>query len=204
MPRADSLTLLVRLILPDRLTFLLLYDKMSIMKKEYIECGCVRTAYGVRGLLKIESWCDTPKVLAGQKRVFIAEGEGKFKELSVLSASVMGDAVLMGFSGIESREDAFAYRGVTLYLHRSDIPVKRGAVLIADIIGLPVIDQNSGRVYGRVKDVTDSPASKLYVIETDSGEVLLPGVKEFVKKIDTESGVYITPIPGFFGDGDEI
>ena len=88
--------------------------------------------------------------------------------------------------------------------HRSDIPVKRGAVLIADIIGLPVIDQNSGRVYGRVKDVTDSPASKLYVIETDSGEVLLPGVKEFVKKIDTESGVYITPIPGFFGDGDEI
>ena len=59
------------------------------MKKEYIECGCVRTAHGVRGLLKIESWCDTPKVLAGQKRVFIAEGEGKFKELSVLSASVM-------------------------------------------------------------------------------------------------------------------
>ena len=177
---------------------------MNIMKKEYIECGCVRTAHGVRGLVKIESWCDTPKVLAGQKRVFIAEGEGKFKELKVLSASVMGDAVLMGIEGIESREDAFAYRGVTLYLHREDIPVKRGAVLIADIIGLPVIDRNTGRVYGTVKDVTDSPASKLYVIETDSGEVLLPGVKEFVKKIDTESGVYITPIPGFFGDGDEI
>ena len=177
---------------------------MDGMKKEYIECGCVRTAHGVRGLLKIESWCDTPKVLAGQKRVFIAEGEGKFKELSVLSASVMGDGVLMGLSGIESREAAFAYRGVTLYLHRSDIPVKPGAVLIADIIGLPVIDQNSGRVYGRVKDVTDAPSSKLYVIETDCGEVLLPGVKEFVKNIDTESGVYITPIPGFFGDGDEI
>ena len=190
--------------MPDRLTFLLLCDKMGIMKKEYIECGCVRTAHGVRGLLKIESWCDTPKVLAGQKRVFIAEGEGKFKELSVLSASVMGDGVLMSLSGIESREAAFAYRGVTLYLHRSDIPVKPGAVLIADIIGLPVIDQNSGRVYGRVKDVTDAPSSKLYVIETDCGEVLLPGVKEFVKKIDTESGVYITPIPGFFGDGDEI
>ena len=177
---------------------------MNNMRKEYIECGVVRTAHGVRGLMKIESWCDTPKVLAGQKRVFIAEGEGKFKELTVTSASVMGDAVLMGLSGIESREEAFAYRGVTLYLHREDIPVKRGAVLIADIIGLPVIDLNSGRAYGRVKDVTDSPASKLYVIETDSGEVLLPGVKEFVKKIDTDSGVYITPIPGFFGDGDEI
>ena len=116
----------------------------------------------------------------------------------------MGELVLMGLSGIESREDAFAYRGRTLYLHRADIPVKKGAVLLADIIGLPVIDERSGKIYGRVKDVTDSPASKLYVIETQTGEVLLPGVKEFVKRVDTETGVYITPIPGFFGDGDEI
>ena len=174
------------------------------MKKEYIECGVVRSAHGVRGLVKIESWCDSPKVLAGQKRVFLAEGDGEYKELKVLSASVMGELVLMGLSGIESREDAFAYRGRTLYLHRSDIPVARGAVLIADIIGLPVIDDRTGKIYGKVKDVTDSPASKLYVIETSSGEVLLPGVKEFVKRVDTEQGVYITPIPGFFGDGDEI
>ena len=177
---------------------------MNSMKKEYIECGAVRTAHGVRGLMKIESWCDTPQVLARQKRVFIAEGEGEYRELQVLSASVMGDSVLMGLSGIDSREAAFAYRGVTLYLHRDDIPVRRGAVLIADIIGLPVFDDRNGRLYGRVKDVTDSPASKLYVIDTESGEVLLPGVKEFVKRVDTESGVYITPIPGFFGDDDEI
>ncbi len=174
------------------------------MKKEYIECGVVRSAHGVRGLVKIESWCDSPKVLAGQKRVFLAEGDGEYKELTVLSASVMGELVLMGLSGIESREDAFAYRGRTLYLHRSDIPVARGAVLIADIIGLPVIDAGTGKIYGKVKDVTDAPASKLYVIETSSGEVLLPGVKEFVKRVDTEEGVYITPIPGFFGDGDEV
>lgn len=174
------------------------------MKKEYIECGVVRSAHGVRGLVKIESWCDSPKVLAGQKRVFLAEGDGEYKELTVLSASVMGELVLMGLSGIESREDAFAYRGRTLYLHRSDIPVARGAVLIADIIGLPVIDAGTGKIYGKVKDVTDAPASKLYVIETSSGEVLLPGVKEFVKRVDAEEGVYITPIPGFFGDGDEV
>jgi len=174
------------------------------MKKEYIECGIVRTAHGVRGLMKIESWCDAPRVLAGQKRVFVAEGEGSYKELLVLSASVMGESVLMGFSGINSREEAFAYRGRVLYLRREDIPVAKGAVLIADLIGLPVIDHDSGRVYGRIKDVTDSPASKLYVIDAGGKEVLLPGVKEFVKRVDTESGVYITPIPGFFGEDDEV
>lgn len=181
-----------------------MYDKITDMKKEYIECGIVRSAHGVRGLVKIESWCDSPKVLAGQKRVFIAEGEGNYKELAVLSSSVMGELVLMGLSGIESREDAFAFRGRVLFLHRDDIPIKRGKVLIADIIGLPVIDLNSGRVYGSVKDITDAPSSRLYVIECDGGEVLLPDVKEFVKKVDLESGVYITPIPGFFDEDDEI
>ena len=171
---------------------------MIIMKKEYIECGCVRTAHGVRGLLKIESWCDTPKVLVGQKRVFIAEGEGKFKELSVLSASVMGDAVLMGLSGIESREDAFAYRGVTLYLHRSDIPVKKGAMLLADMIGLAVIDHASGKLLGTIRAVEEVPRGLMYTIKTEKGDVLLPSVPEFIKEIDPERGMIVTPIPGFF------
>ena len=168
------------------------------MKKEYIECGCVRTAHGVRGLLKIESWCDTPKVLAGQKRVFIAEGEGKFKELVVLSASVMGDSVLMGLSGIESREDAFAYRGVTLYLHRDDIPVPKGSALISDMIDLPIIDVDTGKVYGTLAEVSDVPQGKLYGIKTDTGMVYFPERPEFVKQIDVEKGIFIKPIPGFF------
>ena len=36
------------------------------MKKEYLECGKVCSAHGVRGVLKIEVWCDSPKVLAKQ------------------------------------------------------------------------------------------------------------------------------------------
>ena len=174
------------------------------MKKEYLECGKVCSAHGVRGFLKIEPWCDSPKVLAMQKRVFFVEKDGSYREVRVLSASVSGARlVLMLLEGIESREAAQAEKNRTLYLHRSDIPLEDGAVLIADMIGLPVIDVDSGRVYGKLTEVNDGVQAKLYTVATENGDVLLPGVPEFIKEIDTERGVFVRPIPGFFRD-DEI
>ena len=172
------------------------------MKKEYLECGKVCSAHGVRGALKIEHWCDSPRVLANQKRVFFEEADGSYKELAVISASVSGNFVLMSLDKITTREDAQAEKNRVIYLHRSDIPVKRGAVLIADMIGLPVINIDTGRVYGTLSEVNDGVQYKLYTVKTESGDVLLPGINEFVKEIDTERGVFIRPIPGFFNDDD--
>lgn len=168
------------------------------MKKEYIECGKVCSAHGVRGAMKIDPWCDSPKVLASQKRVFLAERDGAYKEIKVLSASVAGRCVLMTLEGIDTREAAQAEKNRILYLHRSDIPLKPGAVLIADMIGLPVIDVDTGDTLGELVEVNDGVQGKLYTIKTEKGEVIFPGIPEFVKEIDTERGVFIRIIPGFF------
>ena len=170
------------------------------MKKEYLECARVCNAHGVRGLVKVESWCDSPKVLASLKRVFVPEGEGNYRELKVLSASVMGDAVLMNIEGIDTREEAIASKNKILYLNRADLKLKEGTVFVADMIGLPVIDIDTGRVYGEISEVTDVPRGKLYTIKTNSGDVLFPEVPEFVKKIDVDKGVFIHAIEGFFDE----
>lgn len=168
------------------------------MKKTFIECGKIIGAHGVRGIVKVDSWCDSPKVLSAQKRVFLASGEG-YKETEIESASIAGDTVLMKLASLTDRETAQAMKGVILYLHRDDIPRKNGALLLADIIGLPAIDFDTGRTLGTVKDITESVASSLYVIETaDKTEVLIPGIKEFIKEIKEDEGVYIHTIPGFF------
>ena len=105
----------------------------------------------------------------------------------------------MGLSGINSREDAQAYKNVTLYLRREDIPIPRGAMLIADMIDLPVKDIDTGKIYGKISDVTDGVRYKLYTVLTDDGKsVILPGVDEFVKEITEDGGMLIRPIPGFF------
>lgn len=170
------------------------------MKKMYLECGKVCGPHGVRGALKIESWCDTPKVLASQKRVFLADKDGSYNERRVLTASVSGATVLMTIEGVEDRDLAVAMKGTVLYLHRDDIPVKRGQMLLADMIGLPVIDADSGVTYGTVKDVSDVPRGLLYTIDTPKGDVYYPSGKEFIRSIDPDVGMLVTPIPGFFED----
>ena len=168
------------------------------MKKEYLECGIVRSPHGVRGILNVECWCDSPRDLAKQKRVYILGRDGSYKEVRVISASPAPDRVLMGLEGIDSREAAQGYKNTVLYLHRDDIPVPKGAMLIADMIGLPVVDFDTGRVYGEISDVRDGVRYKLYTVKTDSGEVILPGVDEFIKEITEERGLLVRPIPGFF------
>jgi len=167
------------------------------MKKEFLECGKVCSAHGIRGCMKIESWCDTPRDLADKKRVFIFDG-GKYNEYAVLSASVNGRGVLMSLEGISTREMAQALKNTVLYLKREDIHLADGAVLLADIIGLPVIDHESGKVYGEVVNINDGVQGYLYLVKTDTGEVIFPGIPEFVKEIDTERGVFVRTIPGFF------
>ena len=171
---------------------------MNIMKKMYLEGGKVLGPHGVRGVLKIEVWCDSPKVLAKQKRIFLAGKEGGFEERKVVSASAAGALVLMSVEGIEDRDVAVAMKNTVIYLHRDDIPVSKGQMLLADMIGLAVIDANTGVEYGTIKEVTDVPRGLLYTIDTPNGEVYYPSGKEFIKEIDEEKGMFITPIPGFF------
>lgn len=168
------------------------------MKKIYLESGKVCNVHGVRGVLKVEPWCDSPRVLASQKRVFFAKGDGEYEERRVLGASVSGALVLLTIEGIDSRECAIGYKNELIYLHRDDIPLKKGAMLVADMIGLDVIDIDSGVVYGKIVDVGEVPRGLLYTIRTAKGDVYFPSNPEFVKEIDAERGMYIHTIPGFF------
>ena len=174
------------------------------MKKTYLEAGKVVTSHGVRGLVKVEHLCDSAKVLTSAKKIYFMERDGSFTERAILSASVAAQHVLMNIEGIESREEAISYRGRLIYLHRDDIPVKNGAMLIADMIGLPVYHKESGESLGEISDVSDVAGRRIYSIKYQGREVLVPDVPEFIKEIDEERGMAVLPIPGLFDSADEI
>jgi 16S rRNA processing protein RimM len=173
------------------------------MKNEYLEGGRICTAHGVAGALKLEHYCNEPKILAKQKRIFLKCRDGSYKEHAVKSASVSGQFVIMSLDGISSREEAIAYRGVTVYLHRNDLPLKRGEMFVADMIGLPVIHAESGESLGEISDVSDVAGRRIYTINYCGKSVLLPHANDFIKEI-REDGMRVLPIPGFFDEADEV
>ena len=173
------------------------------MKAEYLEAGRICTAHGVRGALKVEHYCDSAAVLAKQKKIYISE-RGAYSERRVISASVAGQFVLMTIEGIDTREAAIAQRGRVIYLSREDIPVPKGAMLIADMIGLPVYHKESGEPLGEISDVSDVVGRRIYTVKYQGKDVLIPDVPEFIKEIDEERGMAVLPIPGLFDLADEI
>lgn len=168
-------------------------------KKQYLECGIIINTHGVRGDVKLESLCDSPEVLASLERVFVLEG-GKYREIEVKHASVFKQFVLATLEGIDDMDKAAAMKGTTLYASRDDFELSEGDYFIADLLGLPVIDNKDGKVYGKIKDVINRGASDIYVISTPTGERMMPVVEEFVKRVDLESGVFVETIPGLLSD----
>ena len=137
--------------------------------------------------------------MAELKRVYLYEG-GAYKEIKVLHASVFKSFVLASLEGIDDIDKAMTYKGKTLYAAREDFKLKKGDFFIADLIGLPVIDNVSGATYGKVVDVINRGASDIYVVKTAEGERMMPAVKEFVKRIDLDKGIFVEVIPGLLSD----
>ncbi len=169
-------------------------------KKPYLEIAKIINTHGVHGAVKLEPWCDSPETLKKIKTLYLANGTAYetsgFKLLN-------GGFVVLSLSGVDTVEAAVKLKNKVLSARREDIPLKKGSHFIEDLIGLPVIDLNTGTVYGTLSEVIRPALQEIYVVKTEDGRtVMLPNVPAFVDHADDEA-IYITPIGGFF-DNDSV
>ena len=164
-------------------------------KSNFLECGRIINTHGVRGGLKLESWCDTPQDLASLKKVYLKNGT-EYKCHKVKKASIFKQFVLFELDGISDIDTAMTLKGTVVYADRDDISIDEDAYFIADIIGLDVIDLASGEKIGTLLDVLNLGASDLYEINTKNGKKLIPAVPEFIKEVNLEKGIFVSLIEG--------
>ena len=168
---------------------------LTMAKSNFLECGRIINTHGVRGGLKLESWCDTPQDLASLKKVYLKNGT-EYKCHKVKKASIFKQFVLFELDGISDIDTAMTLKGTVVYADRDDISIDEDAYFIADIIGLDVIDLASGEKIGTLLDVLNLGASDLYEINTKNGKKLIPAVPEFIKEVNLEKGIFVSLIEG--------
>lgn len=172
------------------------------MKNEYLECGKVINKRGINGELKVECYSDSPASVFGAKTMYTdSHGEKSYK---VTSIKEYKGFLYIKLEGINSAEDADMMRNKYLYVSRNDIAVDEDKNFIADLLGLEVIDADSGKSYGKVKDILNYGASDIYVISDGKQEYMLPAVEGVIIETDLNSHILIRPIPGIFDDAEEI
>ncbi|MDO4269833.1 MAG: ribosome maturation factor RimM [Eubacteriales bacterium] len=165
------------------------------MAKKFLEAGKIVGTHGVKGDLKVQSWCDSPETLCDFDTLYLDEKS----PVTVEKAQVHKNIVLMHIKGVDTMEAAEAMKNRVLLLNRDDVELPDDLVFIQDILGFKVYDTRLDRNIGRVRDVlTANPAHDMYEIAGEDGRlVYIPAAKPFLKEIDMEAGViYIESIEG--------
>jgi len=82
------------------------------MPKKFLEAGKIVGTHGVRGDLKVQSWCDSPEVLCDFDTLYLDEKT----PVTVEKAQVHKNVVLMHIKGIDTVEaaEAMIHPGVRL------------------------------------------------------------------------------------------
>ncbi|MBE6740279.1 MAG: 16S rRNA processing protein RimM [Ruminococcaceae bacterium] len=171
------------------------------MKKTFLNIGKIVGSHGIKGMVRVECWCDSPEFLCQFKRLFTSMDLES--ALKVNKASAHKNIALVKFKGIDTIEQAETMRGNLLYIYRDDAKLNDGQYFIDEIIGSKIYDGDTNEFYGTLVDVSNTGANDIWQIKNGDKEFLFPSVPHFVKSIDIEKEViYILPPKGIFDDED--
>lgn len=148
---------------------------------EFLDCGQIVNTHGVHGEVRAVPWADSPDFLCQFSTLYVDGGP-----MEVLSSRVHKGSVILRFRGVDTVEGAMALKGKPLQIRRADARLPEGSFFIADIIGLPVLDQD-GRELGVLKEVLSPSVQQVYVVRGDR-EILIPAVPEFILETNIADG----------------
>ena len=154
--------------------------------------GAIAGAFGVRGEVRLKSFTTEPNDIVTYSPLWTEDGARSFAVR--LTRAVTG-GLGVRLSGVETREDAEALKGVTLWADRDKLPsLPDDEFYHADLIGLEVVD-TGGRVLGRVKAIYDHGAGDILEV-TGPQPLLLPFTRAIVPTVDLAAGRIVADPPG--------
>jgi 16S rRNA processing protein RimM len=166
---------------------------------ERLVVGRIVKPHGVLGEMVVEVLSEVPGRFSRGSTIEAGELDGIRRKLTVRSARDDRGRLLVRFAQISGRDAADALRGALLSIARADAaPPPEGAYYDWQLEGLDVVDEDD-RSMGRIARVEEGPAHDLWIVDTGSGEVMVPAVPEFIRGVDLEGRrVVVHVIPGLF------
>lgn len=163
------------------------------MAKDRVCVGAVAGAFGVRGEVRLKSFCAEPEAIAGYAPLYTEDGARSF---SVTLGKPIPNGLSARLAGVATREEAEALRGVRLYADRARLPaLPDDEFYHTDLIGLTVLD-TGGTLLGRVSSIQNHGAGDLLEIQRPGkGSALLPFTLAMVPTVDLASGRIIADPP---------
>lgn len=160
--------------------------------------GAIAGAFGIQGEVRLKSFCTEPKDIATYGPLTSEDGRRSFQIR--LTRPVTG-GLGARLSGVQTREDAEALKGTTLWADRAALPsLPDDEFYHADLIGMEVVD-TGGEVLGRVRAIYDHGAGDILEV-VGKRQLMLPFTRQFVPTVDLKARRIIVDPPEDAQDGE--
>ncbi|MGF9646498.1 ribosome maturation factor RimM [Pseudarthrobacter oxydans] len=154
--------------------------------------------HGIRGEVTVQVLTDAPEDRFVPGTEFVVE-PASVGPLTVNSARWNKDILLLGFDGIETRNDAETLRGAKLFIETEELDEDDDEGWYEhELVGLEA--RVGSRVVGKVAALNTMPVQDLLLVKTPEGEeILIPFVEQIVPEVNVEEGfILLTPPDGLF------
>lgn len=154
--------------------------------EELLRVGIITSTHGIKGEVKVFPTTDNLERFKTLKKVILVTGKENF-DLEIESTKFFKQYTILKFKGYDSINDIEKYRGRELYVDRKNADkLKKDEYYIADLLGMKVVTEDQ-KEFGTLKDVLETGANDVYIVDTGDKEVLLPAIKECIKEINLEN-----------------
>ena len=151
------------------------------MPIQLLTVGRILRPQGVRGEMVLETLTTLTEPLAETETVYV--GEAAEPHLLRRSRLHRGRLIIQ-LEDCVDRNAAEALRGQLVQIRAEAVPpLPPGRYYHRQIIGLDVVTE-AGEPLGAVKEILETGANDVYVVEGPAGEILLPALRSVILKID--------------------
>lgn len=161
------------------------------MDKEIV-IGKIVAPHGVRGDIRIMPLTDRPEQFLNLSYLLLEDG----RQLTVKAARFHKRMVLVSTKEITTMNDAELLRDKKILIRAEDLPpLEEGRFYVADLIGLPVFDEE-GTQLGTFKDSITTGSNDVYIVAVPGGkDLLIPALKIYVREINLQEKRIVVKLP---------
>lgn len=168
---------------------------------QYVTVGKIINTHGNRGMLRVIPLTDFPERFYDMDKIFVLHQSTR-STLHIQRVFSHKKFIIMQFMEIPDMNMAEKYKGALLQVHRDDlVELPKDTFYIFEIIGSKVFTVQ-GEFLGEVKDVIQTGANDVYVVEKEGRKknLLIPALKSVVRHVDVQAGRIEVVLPEGLAD----
>lgn len=146
---------------------------------DLIKIAKIVSAHGLNGEVKIFPYTDDLSNFKEYKQIYI-DGE----ELEIVSQKIASKFIVLKLKGFDYIDDVKRLIDKDVFIDKAQMPsLDEGEYYIHELIAMEVYSE-ADELIGTVKDVMETSANHVLVVDHDGKEALIPFVKAFIKELD--------------------